>query len=219
MLPAWSCLRSIGSSRDRLPEHIRRRRQGPRDRHVRRPENVREKCIGLARMTGRSRHVPIRDQAFRSRLTERTTSSGTPTARFARVCSTRSPVTAERPSQNRCRSAGQTGTRRGLTSWPGPTRRTIVWKEFDGEKTSVNLITSTDAGKTWSQPRVIASHLRIFGSSLVGFRRTANLFILDDEGRRLSSATDRGRVMKRMTFVAMLLLAGFYATSPRSRRS
>jgi hypothetical protein len=32
-----------------------------------------------------------------------------------------------------------------------------VWKEFDGEKTSVNLITTTDAGRTWSQPRVIAS--------------------------------------------------------------
>lgn len=32
----------------------------------------------------------------------------------------------------------------------------IVWKEFDGEKTSVNLITSADAGKTWSQPRIIA---------------------------------------------------------------
>ena len=33
----------------------------------------------------------------------------------------------------------------------------IVWKEFDGEKTSVNLITSADAGKTWSPPHVIAT--------------------------------------------------------------
>jgi hypothetical protein len=33
----------------------------------------------------------------------------------------------------------------------------IVWKEFDGEKTSVNLMTSADDGKSWSQPRIIAT--------------------------------------------------------------
>jgi hypothetical protein len=33
----------------------------------------------------------------------------------------------------------------------------IVWKEFDGEKTTVKLMTSGDDGKTWSQPRVIAT--------------------------------------------------------------
>jgi hypothetical protein len=33
----------------------------------------------------------------------------------------------------------------------------MVWKEFDGEKTSVNLMTSADDGKTWSQPRVVAT--------------------------------------------------------------
>jgi hypothetical protein len=32
----------------------------------------------------------------------------------------------------------------------------IAWKEFDGEKTTVKLITSGDDGKTWSRPRVIA---------------------------------------------------------------
>jgi hypothetical protein len=39
----------------------------------------------------------------------------------------------------------------------GPHATAIVWKEFDGEKTSVNLITSADDGKSWSQPRVIAT--------------------------------------------------------------
>jgi hypothetical protein len=39
----------------------------------------------------------------------------------------------------------------------GPHGTAVVWKEFDGEKTSVNLITSADEGKTWSQPRVIAT--------------------------------------------------------------
>ena len=39
----------------------------------------------------------------------------------------------------------------------GPAGTDMVWKEFDGEKTSVNLMTSTDDGKTWSQPRTIAT--------------------------------------------------------------
>lgn len=39
----------------------------------------------------------------------------------------------------------------------GPKGTAIVWKEFDGEKTSVNLVTSVDDGKSWSQPRAIAT--------------------------------------------------------------
>jgi hypothetical protein len=39
----------------------------------------------------------------------------------------------------------------------GPQETEIVWKEFDGEKTSVSLVTSADAGRTWSQPRVVAA--------------------------------------------------------------
>ena len=39
----------------------------------------------------------------------------------------------------------------------GPQGTAIVWKKFDGEKTSVNLMTSADDGKTWSQPRTIFS--------------------------------------------------------------
>jgi hypothetical protein len=39
----------------------------------------------------------------------------------------------------------------------GPRGTAMVWKEFDGEKTSVNLMTSTDDGKTWSRPRMIAA--------------------------------------------------------------
>jgi len=39
----------------------------------------------------------------------------------------------------------------------GPDGTQLVWKEFDGETTTVHLMTSRDAGKTWSQPRAIAS--------------------------------------------------------------
>lgn len=34
---------------------------------------------------------------------------------------------------------------------------TMVWKEFDGEKTSVNAMISHDDGKSWSKPSVIAT--------------------------------------------------------------
>ena len=31
----------------------------------------------------------------------------------------------------------------------------MAWKEFDGEKTTVNLMTSRDDGESWSKPSVI----------------------------------------------------------------
>jgi sucrose-6-phosphate hydrolase SacC (GH32 family) len=33
----------------------------------------------------------------------------------------------------------------------------LVWKEFDGEKTTVNLMISNDDGATWSAPKAISS--------------------------------------------------------------
>jgi hypothetical protein len=33
----------------------------------------------------------------------------------------------------------------------------MVWKEFDGEKTTVNLMTSRDDGATWSPAKSISS--------------------------------------------------------------
>ena len=39
----------------------------------------------------------------------------------------------------------------------GPHGATMVWKEFDGEKTSVNAMTSHDEGKSWSTPVAIAT--------------------------------------------------------------
>jgi len=39
----------------------------------------------------------------------------------------------------------------------GPQGVTMVWKEFDGDKTVVNLMVSHDDGANWSRPRTIAS--------------------------------------------------------------
>jgi hypothetical protein len=39
----------------------------------------------------------------------------------------------------------------------GPHATTMVWKEFDGEKTAVNAMTSHDEGKSWSKPVAIAT--------------------------------------------------------------
>src|SRR5262249_5491960 len=33
----------------------------------------------------------------------------------------------------------------------------LVWKEFDGQSSIVQLMSSTDDGATWSAPRVLAS--------------------------------------------------------------
>ncbi|HKU08422.1 MAG TPA: sialidase family protein [Bradyrhizobium sp.] len=38
----------------------------------------------------------------------------------------------------------------------GPRGLVMVWKEFDGEKTTVNLMTSGDDGETWTKTRTIA---------------------------------------------------------------
>jgi hypothetical protein len=39
----------------------------------------------------------------------------------------------------------------------GPQETAMVWKEFDGEKTTVNLMTSRDDGATWSPAKTISS--------------------------------------------------------------
>ncbi|MBI5319841.1 sialidase family protein [Bradyrhizobium sp.] len=38
----------------------------------------------------------------------------------------------------------------------GPHGLIVAWKEFDGEKTGVNLMTSADDGQSWTRPRTIA---------------------------------------------------------------
>ena len=57
----------------------------------------------------------------------------------------------------------------------GPHGMAIVWKEFDGEKTTVNLMTSHDDGITWSKPTTVA-----------GTTDTSDHPLLVTNGQRLS---------------------------------
>ena len=57
------------------------------------------------------------------------------------------PMPVGRPDRNPTRPHVMAGAREAA----------MVWKEFDGETTTVNLMTSRDDGATWSRPRIIAS--------------------------------------------------------------
>ena len=52
-----------------------------------------------------------------------------------------------------------------------PARAAMVWKEFDGEKTTVNLMTSRDDGATWSPAKTYRQHDGCLRSSLARVRR------------------------------------------------
>src|SRR5215831_11803071 len=106
--------------------------------------------------SGRSRPVRIKAPAFRSRRTGPITLRGTPMDGFARACSMPRRGTAERPFPIRFRSARPIADHRPFVL-AGSHGVTMVWKEFDGEKTVVNLMISHDDGRSWSKPRTIAS--------------------------------------------------------------
>ena len=57
------------------------------------------------------------------------------------------PVSVGEPGRNPTRPYVIAGARQAA----------MVWKEFNGEKTTVSLMTSHDDGKTWSNPKVISS--------------------------------------------------------------
>jgi hypothetical protein len=58
-----------------------------------------------------------------------------------------SPIPVGRPDHNPTRPYVLAGSH----------QTAMVWKEFDGEKTTVNLMTSHDDGATWSVPKTISS--------------------------------------------------------------
>lgn len=69
---------------------------------------------------------------------------------------------------------------------------TMVWKEFDGEKTSVNLMTSHDDGRRWSAPRMIAATSDSSDHPLLvsDGRRTYLSWMTKAEGYRLQTIED-----------------------------
>jgi hypothetical protein len=65
----------------------------------------------------------------------------------------------------------------------------MVWKEFDGEKTTVNLMTSHDDGETWSTPKAIASTVDSSDHALLvsDGRRTYLSWMTKADGYRFQS--------------------------------
>ncbi|WP_315833003.1 sialidase family protein [Bradyrhizobium prioriisuperbiae] len=68
----------------------------------------------------------------------------------------------------------------------------MVWKEFDGEKTSINLMTSRDDGASWSQPKTIASTSDTSDHPLLvsDGRRTFLSWMTKADGYRFQSIED-----------------------------
>ena len=126
----------------------------------------RVKFTGSAGTIGRSPHAPIMDRACRFRRRAPTMWRGTPMARCARDCSMRARATAARLSPPLAIGRPDRNPSRPYVL-AGPHESAMVWKEFDGEKTTVNLMTSRDDGETWSPPKPYRAR-RIVRSSLAG---------------------------------------------------
>lgn len=75
----------------------------------------------------------------------------------------------------------------------GPQGTAIVWKEFDGEKTTVNLMTSRDDGDSWSPPKAIASTLDTSDHPLLvtDGRRTFLSWMTKADGYRFQPIEDQ----------------------------
>ncbi len=83
----------------------------------------------------------------------------------------------------------------------------MVWKEFDGEHTTVNVMNSRDDGKTWSAPKALAQTTRRFRSPSARKQRPARVPVLDDAGRRLPAPAPGGCAMRFSAFVSLAAVA------------
>jgi hypothetical protein len=68
----------------------------------------------------------------------------------------------------------------------------LVWKEFDGEKTTVSLMTSHDDGRTWSAAKIAAETSDASDHPLLvtGGERVFLSWQTQTEGYRLMSVED-----------------------------
>ena len=83
----------------------------------------------------------------------------------------------------------------------------LVWKEFDGEKTTVPAMISRDNGSSWSTPIVAAETAARVGSSTLGNEWNARISVLADAKRQLSGYPAGGRAMKKCLLLALLVLS------------
>lgn len=74
----------------------------------------------------------------------------------------------------------------------GPNGTEMVWKEFDGEKTTINLMMSHDDGKTWSAPKIVSSTTDTSGHPLLvsDGRRSYLSWMTKADGYRFQSIED-----------------------------
>jgi hypothetical protein len=74
----------------------------------------------------------------------------------------------------------------------GPGEAAMVWKEFDGAKTTVNLMTSHDDGENWSKPKVISATSETSDHPLLvaDGRRTFLSWMTKAEGYRFQPIED-----------------------------
>ena len=171
MLPAWPRVRRSRPSRCRVQEPVRRRCAGSRGHDVRRSGDAGRGSPRQQRRLADFRVPASWAQSFdlgrghlpRELVHQRQGPQG------AVLC----PLAGRGPHLFRSASARP---RRPQPTRPyvltGPRGATMVWKEFDGEKTSVNAMTSHDEGKSWSTPvsdRHDDGHVR---SPAAGQRRT-----------------------------------------------
>ena len=156
VLPARTCIRRPRPSRGRVQEHLRGRCPGSRGHDVRRSGDAGR---GSPRQQGRLAdcRVPAswakpfdlgRRRLSRDLVHQRQGAQGAVLCPLAG----RGPYFSEPLAIGR---ADRNPTRPYVLA--GPRGTTMVWKEFDGEKTTVNAMTSHDDGKSWSKPVAIAT--------------------------------------------------------------
>ena len=92
----------------------------------------------------------------------------------------------------------------------------LAYKTFDGERTTIEVKSSRDGGKTWSAAQVAAGTDAEFRSSSADFRRKIDIPLLDEPQRRISTYPVGDEAMKASS--ASCASCWFWVLAQRRRR-